>query len=217
MRSCTFVLVLCACLVAACGGGGDNSLKVTWTFDSGDCAANDVQTVRVSWGPQGGDAQTAEFACADGQGQLGNLSAGSYSITAQGLDDVGVVRAISYGMTLTVGGGGTGGMPVELHLHPAPGDVTVTWTMAGGGICPGAVVLPFFITIYDPPAQPGDPLVDEVASAQESCSTGEVTLADIPPGDYVVELDSRAVTPDVYGTEEITVVAGEDLQVDLQF
>ncbi|MBN2497886.1 MAG: hypothetical protein JXR96_25050 [Deltaproteobacteria bacterium] len=217
MRTQTIALVLLAGLMAACGAGGDTSLNVTWTFDSGDCAANNVETVRVSWGPQGGEMQTAEFVCSDGQGLLGDLSAGSYSITAQGLDAGGVVRAISYGNTLTVGDGGTGGMPVELHLHPSPGDVTVTWTMAGGGHCPGTVILPFHITIYHPPAQPGGPLTDDVATVQESCSTGQVVLTDIPPGDYVVELDSRATTPDVYGTEEVTVVAGEDVQVDLRF
>lgn len=80
-------------------------------------------------------------------------------------------------------------------------------------LCPGSVILPFHITLYDPPATAGDPLTDEVKSVQESCSSSTATLTNVAPGDYVIELDSRAVTPAVYSTQDLTVVAGEDAEV----
>ena len=89
------LLALGAVLPASCGGDdADSSLNVTWTFDAGDCAANGVATVRVTWGPQGGAMQTVEFACEDGSGNLGDIGdGGTYSITAQGLDASGVALA----------------------------------------------------------------------------------------------------------------------------
>jgi len=208
---------LAAALTAGCGGDdSDSSLNVEWSFDSGDCASNGVVTVRVSWGPQGGTPETVEFACADGSGRLGDAAGGiNYSITAEGLDASGAVVAESYGQTVSFGASGTGGFPIDVTLHPASADVTVTWSLSTGGTCPPGVVLPFFITLYVAPATPGGELGAQVAEAQESCSTGQVILTGIAPGDYVAEVDSRAVNPAVRGTAPVTVTAGQDTEVDL--
>jgi hypothetical protein len=45
------------------------------------------------------------------------------------------------------------------------------------------------------------------------CGTRYATLTNVPPGNYIVELDSRAVTPKIYGTKTVMVVAGEDAEV----
>lgn len=212
MRTFLFALGVALC---ACGGDdADTSLNVTWTFDSGDCASNGVVTVRVTWGREGGANETVELACADGGGTLGDLGGGgTFDITAEGLDDAGTVRAESYGQSLTVGSSGTGGMPVEIHLHAATADVTVTWSLSTGGVCPPGVVLPYFVTLYVAPAEPGGDLVDDVTEVQESCQSGQAVLERVAPGDYVVEVDSRAVTPDVRGTADVTVAPGEDTTV----
>lgn len=219
VRALALIAVLGAALTAACGGDdADTSLAVSWTFDAGDCAANAVETVRVTWGPAGGATESVDFACADGQGTLGDTgSGGTFSIDAEGLDAAGVARAESYGQTVTVGGGGTGGMPIDVHLHPKGADVTVSWSLAGGDTCPPGVILPYFVTLYVAPAQVGGALTDDVAEAQESCTTGEVTLPGVAPGDYVAEVDSRAVQPALRGTAPVTVEAGQDAQVAVQF
>lgn len=217
MRNHALMLALGAALAAACGGDdGDTSLVVSWIFDSGDCASNGVETVRVTWGPEGGATQTADFACQDGSGQLGDVGGGgTFSITAVGLDADGVALAESYGQTVTFSGGGTGGRPIDVHLHPAASDVTVSWSLSGAQVCPEGVILPYFVTLYVDPG--GGELTDEVASAQESCTAAQVTLTDVLPGDYVVEVDSRAVTPNLRATAPVTVVAGQDAQVAVQF
>jgi hypothetical protein len=206
---------LLAVLLVACGGDdGDTSLNVTFVFDSGDCAANGVVTVRVTWGPEGGADETVDLVCADGGGALGDTgSGGTFGISAQGLDADGAVVAESYGQTLTVGASGTGGVPIDIHLHPATADVTVTWSLSTGGSCPPGVVLPYFVTLFVAPAEDGGELVDDVAEVQESCQSGQAVLARVAPGDYVVEVDSRAVTPAVRGTAPVTVAPGEDTTV----
>lgn len=211
-------LVLGAVFTAACGGDdSETALRVSWTFDSGDCAANGLETIRVTWGPGGGATDSIDFACADGVGTLGDIGGGgTFSITAEGLDAGGVVRAESFGTSVTLGASGTGGTPIELHLHPARADVTVSWSLAGGGNCPPGVILPYFITLYTAPAA-GGPLTDEVDSTQESCSTGQATLTNVPPGDYVIEVDSRAVTPALRATQPVTIAAGEDAAVAVTF
>jgi hypothetical protein len=217
MKKHVFWLVFGAVFVTACdsGGSGNTSLNVTWIFESGDCAANNVQTVRVTWDPEGGMTQNKYFECETGAGKLGDFgSSGSFSIAAEGLDASSIVRAITYGTSVTVSGGGT--IPIDLTLHPAPGDVTITWTITGEGNCPAGVILPYYITLYKPPAEAGGALTETVDDVKESCATGQATLPGIAPGNYVVELDSRAVTPAVRGTEDVTVVAGEDVQVDMQ-
>lgn len=210
-------LAAAAAVAIGCGGDeGDATLVVSWTFDSGDCASNGVRTVRVTWGPEGGATQTVDFTCEDGSGRLGDVGdGGTFAITAEGLDASGAVLAESYGQTVTFGGGGTGGTPIEVHLHPAASDVTVSWSLADGGACPEGVILPYFVTLYVDPG--AGELTEEVASAQESCSTGQVTLTGVAPGDYVVEVDSRAVTPALRATAPVTVVPGQDAEVAVQF
>jgi hypothetical protein len=215
-------LLLVALLLFAAGCGStpkDLSLNVTWTFVSGDCASNSVQTIRVKWGVSGGVKESVDFACTAGMGKLGELSpmGGTYGLNAEGLDSGGIVRVISFGTSLTVGSGGTVGTPVDLTLNPKPADVTVTWRLSNGSGCPSGVQLPYYITLYKPAATDGGTLTNSVKEVQESCVTRTATLESVIPGDYVVELDSRAVTPKVRGTKAITVKAGENQTVDFQF
>ena len=213
MRTILFSSVVL--FVSACGGEstGDLDLNVAWTFESGDCASNQVDKVKVTWGPAGGTMTDVEFACTAGQGKVGQfgMGGGSYGITAVGLDAAGVERFRHLGSTVTVGPRGNRGSPVELTLRPKPADVTVTWRG-----CPPSVVLPFFITIYRPPAMMGGALTQKVKDAQESCQSSTVTLTSIAPGSYVVELDSRAVTPAVRGTQTLTVTNGQNATVAFQ-
>ena len=76
----------------------------------------------------------------------------------------------------------------------------------------GAPIL-VVITLYRQPASPDGALEDDVASLQAGCKKGQATLEKIAPGDYVVEVDSRAVVPAVVGTAKVTVIAGEDAKV----
>lgn len=205
--------------LSACGGSAsDLSLNVSWKFESGDCASNMVEKVRVSWGPAGAAMQDVEFPCAAGQGKLGEFGAmgGAYAITAVGLDSAGVARFRHFSSTVTVSSKGNGGSPVELTLRPKPADVVVNWRIGMGGGCPGSVVLPYFITLYRPPAMVGGALTQKVTEKQETCSARTTTLTSVAPGDYVVELDSRAVSPMVKGTRTVTVRNGENATVDFQ-
>lgn len=214
-RSLPLVFALGLFTIACADEDDDTSLNVAWSFDAGDCASNDVDTVRISWGPQGGATQMVEFPCTDGIGKVGDADGpGSYSFNADGVDAEGTVRSVSYGTSVSFSGNGNGGTPIDVTLYPKPADVLVSWTLAGG-TCPDGVVLPYYITLYTPPAQPGDPLGNPITEVQESCSTGEATIMQVAPGAYVVELDSRAVTPAVYGTTEVTVVAGENAMVSI--
>lgn len=219
MRSLLAAVVL---LCAGCGPSSSSSeldVNVSWKFLSGDCASNLVSRVKVSWGPAGAAKEDVEFDCAAGQGKLGQFGAmgGDYGFTAEGLDSAGVARFTHFGSTVTVGSKGTFGEPIELTLRPKPANVVVTWRMSNGSGCPGSVVLPYTITLYRPPAMAGGALTMKVQDTQESCSTRTATLMNVAPGDYVVDLDSRAVTPMVKANKPVTVLAGENATVDFQF
>ena len=207
------------CLLAACGseGGSDRALKVTWAFETGDCTSNAITQVKVSWGPSGGAKQDVTFDCAAGEGVLGETAAegGSYGITAVGLDAGGVARVSHLGTTLNVGASGLHGSPVDLTLRPKAVHVTLTWGESSSA-CPGQVVLPYTLTLYNPPATQGATPTDLVDQTQASCSAGTATFTNfVKPGDYIVDLDSRAQSPMVKSTKPITVVAGEDLTVSM--
>jgi len=215
MRSLSLVVLLGVVGCGSEGGSDARELKVSWVFESGTCASNDITRVLVSWGAVGETKTDVDFDCAAGEGKLGETSAsgGSYGITAVGLDSGGVARVTHFGTTLTVGSGGTHGIPVDLTLRPKPAQVTVTWG-DNGSACPGQVVLPYFITLYRP-ADGGTP-TDQVDSTQKSCASGTATFQNsVKPGSYIVDLDSRAVSPMVKSTRPITVVAGEDLTVSM--
>lgn len=211
-------MVCMAIATAACGSDDDGTaLHVAWTFESGDCAENGVETVRITWGPSGGPTEEVEYPCADGSGALGEAASGeSYAIDAVGLDADGAERAESYGQTASFSGGGAGSIPIDVTLHPKSADVVVSWSLASGGACPPGVVLPYFITLYEAPAEAGSEPTQKVDETQESCSSGEATLEGVPPGDYVVEVNSRAVTPAVRATAPVSVQAGEDAEVAVE-
>lgn len=214
-------LLLCLIISAlACSGDdeADTSFNVTWSFEQGDCASNGVKTVQVSWNLGEQSPKTSTFDCSAGAGKLGEFgSGGTYGIRAEGLDAGGVARVESFGQSVTVGSSGTGGSPVDITLRPKAADVVVSWTLGGGGGCPRDVVLPYFIAVYQPPSEAGGALGAKVGEVQESCASGNATVERIPPGDYIVELDSRAVTPAIRSTKAVTVVAGEDALVSFQF
>src|SRR5512147_1090680 len=78
----------------ACGSSDDDEnteLTTTWKFESGDCASNGVDKVRVTVTPSGGAPVVKEFACSAGNGDLLKISAGSYGIKGEGLDASGKV------------------------------------------------------------------------------------------------------------------------------
>jgi len=194
-------------LLSACGGDdGSGSFGVAWSFMQGDCASNRVETVRVTVSQDGAQVDFGEFACADGRGDLSELPGGSYEVEGEGLTADGVVVAETFGISTSFGDQGRFG-DLEFTLFPRLSNVVASWNG-----CPGTTI-PYLITIYEPPAMSGGALTDQVTSVQESCASGEATLTDVPPGEYVVELDSQAVTPAVYSTQALTVVAGEDAMV----
>lgn len=55
-----------------------------------------------------------------------------------------------------------------------------------------------------------------MTDTQQKRSARTTTLTSVAPGDYLVELDSRAVTPAVKGTKNVTVRNGENATVDFQ-
>jgi hypothetical protein len=97
---------------------------------------------------------------------------------------------------------------VEVTLHSKASKVRVNWNG-----CPSGTILPYFIALYNVPDQTGGPLTDEVKFTQTSCSSRSASLTNVPPGNYIVELDSRAVSPKIYGKKPVTVIAGEDVEV----
>ncbi|MBL8911040.1 MAG: hypothetical protein JNM17_10140 [Archangium sp.] len=215
------LLLLAVLAVAGCGPdeseAGDRDLNVKWEFLSGDCASNMVDQVKVTWGPSGMLDQEATFACSAGQGKLGQTGpmGGSYGITAVGLDSAGVARFTHFSTSLTVSDKGTHGIPVDLTLRPKPADVTVTWHFSNGSGCPAQVVLPYTIGVYNRPAMGMTGLGAKVKDTQESCSSKTATLESVTPGDYIVDLDSRAQSPMIKAQRQVTVKGGENLTVDI--
>jgi hypothetical protein len=205
-------------LMLGCGPdeSGDSDVNVSWKFLEGDCTSNMVSKVKVSWTALGVAQDDVEFECSAGQGKLGQFGAmgGEYGFTAVGIDSAGVERFTHFGSSIVVGAKGTFGEPVSLTLRPKPADITVNWRMSNGGGCPGSVVLPYTITLYRPPEMAGGALTMKVKETQESCSTRTARLEDVTPGDYVVDLDSRAITPKVKANKPITVLAGQNAIVD---
>lgn len=210
LKAFVWLFALSAPLVAGCGGDDETEpLIVSWTFPSGDCASNKVEKIRIAYTPPGGAAATKEMACSAGSTDLGMLtkSTVSWKVNAEALDAAGVVRFTStQSATFPDGRGG----PLDIRFRPKASNVTVTWNG-----CPSTFVLPYFVTIYRPPAAGTTALTSKVTEAQESCDSKKATLESVEPGTYVVELDSRAQNPKIQGRADVTVVAGEDVTVNI--
>lgn len=206
--------LLLAVLVGAAGcssSSGQEALdfKVTWSFEAGDCAANAVETVRVTWGRSGQAPTDARLDCTSADALLGEFSAepASYAVSVAGLDAAKVERFVG-GATLDVGARGTFGRPVDIALRPKPAQLTVNWNG-----CPRDVVLPYFVAILDTPSTT-DQGAAKLTEAQASCAANTVSFGAVPPGRFVVDLATRALTPDVQARKPITLVAGEQFTVE---
>jgi hypothetical protein len=197
------VLFLCNCT----NDEGPGDLMVTWEFSAGDCASNNVEKVRVRVTSADGDTLSGEASCGAAGVNVGSAGNKTYTVIAQGMDANGTIRAENYATTVSFSGS-MSGSKVGVTLHPKASKVRVNWNG-----CPAGVILPFFITLYKPPLQVGGPLTDQVTYNQVSCGNSSATLNNVQPGNYIVELDSRAISPKVYGTKPVTVVAGEDAEV----
>lgn len=197
-------------LVVSCSGDDDanTTLSVTWKFASGDCTSNQVEKVKVTATPQGGAGLgPSEVACSAGSAELGTIAAGTYAVNAEGLDSTGVVR-VAATLSASFPNGKVAG-PLDITLRPKASNVNVTWNG-----CPSGIILPYFVTLYKAPAS-GTSLTNKVQETQASCQARKAALDNVQPGDYVVEVDSRAVTPAVRGTSPVTVVAGQDANVNV--
>jgi hypothetical protein len=208
-RRTAAILVAClATLSLACGSSDDDSnteMTATWKFESGDCASNAVDKVRVTVTHAGTTAATKEFACSAGTGDLLKISTGSYGVLAEGLNASGKVVFTS-SQTATFPDGKIIGT-LDMTLRAAPSKVTVTWKG-----CPPSVILPYQVTLYR--GATADK-TKQAAQTSASCSASQAVLEGIAPGEYTAEVDSRAVTPNVKGTAPVTVKAGEDTEVNI--
>jgi hypothetical protein len=218
-RSLSALLAVLTIGAAACGSEeSSTSLEASWTFSSGDCASTGVETVRVTFGPLGGPYESSDFACGAGAGSLGLIETGqSIAISALGIDAGGVARVESYGQMVTLSQGSPPVIPVTITLNPKSANVTVSWTLPNGDVCPTGTIIPYYVILYDPPAVAGGALTSEVDRVQVTCTAGEATLERVAPGDYVVKIDSVTTVPKVQVTGPVTVVPGEDAQVHLSY
>ncbi len=210
IRKLIYKLVCIATIALLCNCFNESDtgdLEVTWKFSTGDCASNKIEKIRVKVTSTDGDTLLGEAVCSASSVNVGAVGNKTYTITAQGIDANSVVRAENYATTVSFSGD-MSGSDVEVTLHPKASKIRVNWNG-----CPSGVVLPYFITLYNVPLLNGGSLVDEVSYTQMPCGTRYATLTNIPPGNYIVELDSRAVSPKIYGTKSVTVVAGEDAEV----
>lgn len=192
--------------VVGCGSSDDDEgteLTTTWRFESGDCASNGVDKVRVTVTPTGGAPVVKEFACNAGNGDLLKISAGSYGIKGEGLDASGRVL-FSASQTASFPQGKVLA-PLDMTLRAAPSSVTVTWKG-----CPSGFVLPYTITLFK-----GTSTTDKFTSVSQSCESSKAVIEGVPPGSYTVDLDSRAVSPKVKAQAPVTVKAGEDASVSI--
>ena len=79
---------------------GSNTLSVTWDFEDGDCASNDVNSVQFTWTNGDNPSQSKTFPCSAGGGDLGEIEKGAtYTIEADGLNAAGIVRVTNNPMT----------------------------------------------------------------------------------------------------------------------
>lgn len=205
---CTILYAISTFMLFNCSNeNGSGDLLVTWEFATGDCITNKIEKIHVEATSSDGDVLSGETTCSAPNVNIGSAGNKSYTIVAKGYDANGAVRVENYKTTVSFSGNGTA-LDVKVTLHPKASKIRVNWNG-----CPSGVVLPYIITLYNVPLQASSSLVDEVSYTQMPCGTSYATLTNIPPGNYIVELDSRAISPKVYGTKPVTVVAGEDTEV----
>jgi hypothetical protein len=208
-------------LAIACSSSDEEQtqtlLRVSWIFEAGDCASNGIDGVRVEWGPSGAARTRLDLACAAGGAALGPIELGRpYDVVASALDAGAVVRALG-GAQVTLTSGRPPTLDTHLVLYPALGRVLVSWSTADGAGCPGAIIVPYRVTLWEAPAVPGGALTRSVEDMQVDCFADGATFEHVHPGPYVVEVTAISTSPRITGSAPVTVGPGDEraVHVDL--
>ena len=181
-----FAMSLSGCVV---NGTSRGVLIVYWQTASGSCASSGISSVRLSFDATNAhnSTQVANIACELGS-QSVSLLEGDYTVHVDGLGPGGSVVAKSGAQLVSVLGGTTQqtGTLVLGGSSGATGSVGVAWTVNGDAAMAGCLknqIDKVVVSVLD------DTKATILASAQATCTAGQLTLTGVPPGTRYLQLD----------------------------
>jgi hypothetical protein len=182
---------------------GTGEVEVSWQVASSGCEASGVTEVAVEIGGVGGS-----YDCAAGTAML-TVPAGTHDLFIAGYDASGVARYGGESAAVTVIGGQTTRVPTVV-MGALPASITASWSFDNGMLCAQNGVEQIDMIVYD-----NDFIEDESVAP---CDSGELTIADIRAGEFVISLLGRDANQQVVysGEAQVSLEKGDNEIVHVQ-
>jgi hypothetical protein len=182
---------------------GTGEVEVSWQVASSGCEASGVTEVAVEIGGVGGS-----YDCAAESAVL-TVPAGTHDLFIAGYDASGIARYGGESPAVTVIGGQAVRVPTVV-LGALPASITSTWSFDNGMLCAQNGVEEIEMIVYD-----NDFIEDQSVAP---CDSGELTIADIRAGAFVVSLLGRDASQQVVysGEAQVALEKGDNEIVHIQ-
>lgn len=207
MKPLVYFLIFSA--MSACGEEvrplGHGELELTWQVSPRGCADANVTSVEVT--AAGPETRTEIYECARGEARLMDLTAGTYTVTVEGLDAQGVARFTSPDTRVTVHPDLTASNP-HARLVAKPAEAHVAWRFEDGRVCGAHGVESLSIAAFDK-------FDYEVAVVEARCDEAGAVIADILAGTYLIQVSGRGNDGLWLGQSTIALERGEAASVDV--
>jgi hypothetical protein len=210
-------LILFALLAVAAGWGcgdaiepmGPGSLQVEWAVAARGCDANDVDTIRLTVDRDGKTYEETTYPCGKRTTTLEDVPRDNYKLTAVGRGAAGETRFESATRRVVVEGDGVTEF-VGLQLSALPATATVRWHFSNSQVCGSNGARRVEATLFGPRGY-------AVWGAERECSSGQMAVNSVPPGDYDLVIralnaqgateaqGALGVTLDPGGTHDVSV------------
>lgn len=210
-------LLLVGLAVGGCGNVSqkkNGQMKVSWEVQPDGCApenAENVETVEARLNVQGeSSSRTKSFDCSKGQGKIQGLKPANYKVRLVGLDADGEeIYDSKSSKNVTVRSEETSQIG-PFRLTASPAELVVSWVI--GGRCAAKGIEDIEVAVFKESF--------EQARQSAKCVDPDVTIGELPPGEYRVEVlgkDGNGTTT-YEGSQNETLTQGQtkNIEVELQ-
>ncbi len=204
-RSLLILAAFCASCADDVSPLGQGEIALTWQISPRGCADANITNVIV--GIRGPETRTEIFECEKHEAQVYDLTAGTYSISIEGIDEAGVARFTSPDSRITVHPELTTPNP-HTRLVAKPSEAVVSWRFEDGRVCGAHGLNRLNISAFDK-------FDYQVATIDADCNDAKEALSDVFAGTYLIQVTGVGDDGVWTGDNTISLQRGESAELEV--
>jgi hypothetical protein len=203
------LLLVLAAFSASCADDvsplGQGEIALTWQISPRGCADANVTNVVV--GVRGPETRTEIFECDRGEAMLFDLTAGTYAVSIEGIDEDGIARFTSADSRVTVHPELTTPNS-HTRLVAKPSEAVVSWRFEDGRVCGAHGLTQMNISAFDK-------FDYQVATVDADCNQASTALSEVFAGTYLIQVTGVGDDGVWTGDGTISLQRGESAKIEV--